>query len=259
MLGTAQAILASKGLFGLYQGVVPYLIGDGLSGAVKFATFELTRRYTEKRLAMKYHGIGRFLCAAFAMFACSIVLVPAEVLKTRLQAGAVSSLSGAITSILKTEGIRGLFAGYYATLVRDIPYTMLELGIYENLKVLLQRLRKPSSGSSNDNSTANVNDELFAAALTGGVTAFFTTPLDLIKTKLMMQATTGGKYAGVLDALTSIYLEGGLPALFVGSAARVAWLLPFTTIYLGLYEKCKRALLNWKIGREDSSNAVQQQ
>lgn len=30
-------------------------------------------------------------------------------------------------------------------------------------------------------------DELLAAALTGGVTAFITTPLDVIKTKLMMQ------------------------------------------------------------------------
>jgi hypothetical protein len=29
----------------------------------------------------------------------------------------------------------------------------------------------------------------------------------------------------------------------VGSAARVAWLLPFTTIYLGVYEICKRRLL----------------
>ena len=32
----------------------------------------------------------------------------------------------------------------------------------------------------------------------------------------------------------------GINALFVGSAARVAWLLPFTTIYLGVYEICKR-------------------
>ena len=95
----------------------------------------------------------------------------------------------------------------------------------------------------------------------------------------MMQSTSGGgQYAGVFDALSSIYNEGGtldefklvlnkthhvhpihssclqslydmyfhyvgilgINALFVGSAARVAWLLPFTTIYLGVYEICKR-------------------
>ena len=29
-------------------------------------------------------------------------------------------------------------------------------------------------------------------------------------------------------------------------AGRVAWLLPFTTIYLGVYEVCKRRLLTYK-------------
>jgi len=29
-------------------------------------------------------------------------------------------------------------------------------------------------------------------------------------------------------------------------ADRVAWLLPFTTIYLGVYEVCKRRLLTYK-------------
>lgn len=42
--------------------------------------------------------------------------------------------------------------------------------------------------------------------------------------------------------IESIYREGGLAALFVGSVARVAWLLPFTTIYLGVYETLKRKL-----------------
>ena len=46
--------------------------------------------------------------------------------------------------------------------------------------------------------------------------------------------------------ISSIYNEGGLKGLFVGSAARVAWLLPFTTIYLGAYEVCKRRLLTYK-------------
>ena len=58
-----------------------------------------------------------------------------------------------------------------------------------------------------------------------------------------MQSTSGGKYAGVRDAFRSIYSEGGVPSLFVGSVARVAWLLPFTTIYLGFYELLKKALL----------------
>lgn len=74
-----------------------------------------------------------------------------------------------------------MFVGYYATLVRDIPYTMLELGIYENLKVLISKFKRGSSITS--------SEEMIAAAFTGGIASYFTTPLDLVKTKLMIQVS----------------------------------------------------------------------
>jgi hypothetical protein len=60
------------------------------------------------------------------------------------------------------EGLRGFYAGYIATLVRDVPYTMLELGLYENIKALIKSVKR-------EDSTSNA-DELFAAAVTGGIT-----------------------------------------------------------------------------------------
>lgn len=86
---------------------------------------------------------------------------------------------GGIAQILKEDGVGGLFAGYFATLVRDIPYTMLELGIYENIKAAMRAVRGKKE--------LDQRDELLAAAITGGCASFFTTPLDVIKTKLMIQ------------------------------------------------------------------------
>ena len=235
---TAKNIFTKGGLMGFYPGVIPYCTADGLAGAVKFAAFELSRVFVEKRVPVKFHPWTQFACAAGAMVACSLVLVPGEVIKTRLQTGLIPGVFQGIAQILKQDGIGGLFAGYYATMVRDIPYTMLELGLYENIKTLIRKVQK------RENLTQQ--EELAAAAFTGGFTGFVTTPLDLVKTKLMMQSTTGGQYSGVLDALTSIYKTGGVGALFVGSAARVAWLLPFTTIYLGIYEFSKRQVIIMK-------------
>lgn len=246
MLATLLYILKTHGIAGLYQGVVPYVVGDGLSGAVKFGTFEMACAIAKKTLPDKYHKLISFVCAAFAMLACSFILVPTEVIKTRLQAGSVSSVSQAIVSILRLDGFKGLYAGYFATLVRDIPYTMLELGIYENLKGFLRQLRK--QGKVSDTDSGDANDELLAAAITGGVSAFITTPLDLVKTKLMMQTGADVAYRGVWDVIVQLYSQGGLNGLFVGSAARVAWLLPFTTIYLGVYERIKRTLKARKEG-----------
>ncbi len=90
---TAKNILITKGILGFYPGVIPYLIGDGISGAFKFTTFELTKRFSESHFPPHLHGISHFLCAAVSMLVASFTLVPAEVIKTRLQAGVVSSLS----------------------------------------------------------------------------------------------------------------------------------------------------------------------
>jgi len=240
MLATARQIFATSGIKGFYPGILPYCTADGLSGAIKFASFELSKVFVEARVPVKYYPITQFVCAAGAMLACSVVLVPGEVIKTRLQGGMFTSIKECITSTLKQDGIGGLFAGYYATLVRDVPYTMLELGLYENIKYMMRKV--------NGRSTLTQQEELTAAAVTGGFTGFITTPLDVIKTKLMMQTTTGAtrQYTGVIDTFNSIYKSGGLKALFVGSAARVSWLLPFTTIYLGVYEVTKRQLIVMK-------------
>ena len=50
-----------------------------------------------------------------------------------------------------------------------------------------------------------------------------------------------------MDVFWSLYKENGISGLYVGSLARVTWLLPFTTIYLGVYEFSKRALLKRKV------------
>lgn len=100
-------------------------------------------------------------------------------------------MMSALAKILQNEGISGLYVGYYATLVRDVPYTMLELGIYEYLKTKIQSVKTPVVHADGTFTPALLSskDELLAAAVTGGIASFFTTPLDLIKTKLMMQVS----------------------------------------------------------------------
>ena len=69
------------------------MLSLGLSGAIKFASFEISKVFVEARVPSKYHYLTQFACAAMAMLACSVVMVPGEVLKTRMQAGVVLPLN----------------------------------------------------------------------------------------------------------------------------------------------------------------------
>ena len=64
---TAKGIFAKGGILGFYSGVIPYCTADGLSGAIKFAAFELSKIFVEARIPIKYHPLAQFVCAAGAM------------------------------------------------------------------------------------------------------------------------------------------------------------------------------------------------
>jgi hypothetical protein len=92
LVSAAAQIFKRSGLSGFYSGVGPYVFADGISGAIKFAVFEVTKSFSERRLPANLLPIANFACAGVAMLACSITLVPGEVIKVRLQEGSVRIL-----------------------------------------------------------------------------------------------------------------------------------------------------------------------
>lgn len=84
-------------------------------------------------------------------------------------------------------------------------------------------------------------------AVAAALSSFLTTPLDVIKTKLMTQRD--GYYKGPLDTLRKIIIEEGPKALFKGVTYRVIPLSFTGTIYFTVYEQARnvfsKKLLHW--------------
>ncbi|KAA8495615.1 putative S-adenosylmethionine carrier 2, chloroplastic [Porphyridium purpureum] len=234
MIGAVKKILAESGVAGLFFGVGPNVSAQMPAGAIKFAAFETLTQFFRPRFAESARNVVEFSCAALAFVVCSVVVVPGEVMKQRLQAGVYSSLREGIAEIWAQEGVRGFFAGYNALLLRDVPYTMLEFGLYAEFKALGRKLLK------RDQLTAQ--QELMLGGAAGGVTGFLTTPLDVAKTKLMTQAHVDPalRYKSISDALIRVAKEDGVSGLFRGATARVLWLVPFTAVFFGVHEFSKR-------------------
>ena len=77
-------------------------------------------------------------------------------------------------------------------------------------------------------------------SISGAIAAAATTPLDVVKTRLMLGTDAyGKKYSGMLSTFQRVLAEEGLSALFSGVAPRVMWIGIGGFVFFGAYEKSK--------------------
>ena len=258
----AEVIYAQLGLAGFYKGLGTYALCDSVGGALKFTTFEILKRQVQPKLPQ---GASKnavlFGCAAVAFVASSVLTVPGELLKQQLQLAHYSGLWEATTSIWQTQGIGGFYQGYEGVFLRDVPYTAMELGLYEMLKntfssIQQQQQQQRENGDDASSPAAPTSlepsVEILAAGLTGAIAGILTTPLDTIKTKMMTDADYMGY--NFWDSFMLTVHDHGMGSVWVGSLARVAWLLPATAIYLPTYDFLKRQMTETEQSDVDNSN-----
>jgi hypothetical protein len=126
-----------------------------------------------------------------ADLAASVVYVPSEVLKTRLQLQGrynnpffnsgynYRSTLDACRTIVRTEGFSALFYGYKATIFRDLPFSALQFAFYEQEQNLARRW----VGGRD----IGMPLEILTATTAGGMAGIITCPLDVVKTRIQTQ------------------------------------------------------------------------
>ena len=79
--------------------------------------------------------------------------------------------------------------------------------------------------------------------MSGSFAAAVTTPLDVVKTRLMLGTDVHGvRYKGFAQTLGRIYAEEGWQALFSGVVPRTFWIGIGGFVFLGAYEQSKLML-----------------
>ena len=202
---------------GLYRGVGGNLLGVAPASAVFFAAYEPMKRALgasgcDAGAGAGGGGVGAHLTAgAAAGLASSLIRVPTEVIKTRRQVG--TSAASSLRGILAAHGVMGLFAGYWSFLLRDLPFDAIEFAGYESLK--------QAWGSFADKEDVNGAEAAALGAIAGAFTGAVTTPLDVVKTRLM---TSPDSYTGVVQCVRKTIAEEGAMALLKGVEPRVMWI-----------------------------------
>ncbi|KAH7923251.1 mitochondrial carrier [Leucogyrophana mollusca] len=216
----AQKIFRNEGFLGFYRGLGPQLIGVAPEKAIKLTVNDLVRGRAMDPETGRIK-LGWELIAGATAGGCQVIFTnPLEIVKIRLQIqGEAAKLEGAAPKgavhIVRQLGIVGLYRGASACLLRDIPFSAIYFPAYSHLK-------KDVFHEGYNGKQLSFLETLGSAAIAGMPAAYLTTPADVVKTRLQVEARKGQThYRGLTDAFFKIYREEGFKALFKGGPARV--------------------------------------
>ncbi|EFX01228.1 mitochondrial carrier protein [Grosmannia clavigera kw1407] len=229
-----RKVVRNEGFLGLYSGVLPQLVGVAPEKAIKLTVNDLVRGWFTRKDGSIW--VGHEMLAGGSAGACQVVFTnPLEIVKIRLQVqGEVAkSVEGAPRRsamwIIRNLGLVGLYKGASACLLRDVPFSCIYFPTYSHLK-------KDLFGESRTKKL-DVWQLLTSGAIAGMPAAYLTTPCDVIKTRLQVEARKGDtQYTGLRHAASTIWKEEGFKAFFKGGPARILRSSPQFGFTLAAYE-----------------------
>ncbi|CAK7270503.1 S-adenosylmethionine transporter [Sporothrix epigloea] len=231
---------ASGGFSGIYRGVGSAVVGSAPGAALFFVTYESVKHAVDRPQSSGAH----MLAASLGEIAACSVRVPTEVVKQRAQAGQYASSAQALAAILRGPDVvkvfRSLYRGWGATVMREVPFTVVQFPLWETLKAW----RRSSKGSGQD---VSAFESAAFGSLAGGIAAAATTPLDVLKTRIML--STADRQP-VIPLARTILAEQGPKAFFAGLGPRVTWISIGGAIFLGSYQ----GVVNFVSARKGAPN-----
>nr|XP_040017755.1 mitochondrial glutamate carrier 1 isoform X2 [Gasterosteus aculeatus aculeatus] len=264
MLDCLAKTIRSEGYFGCYRGAAVNLTLVTPEKAIKLAANDVFRQKLSKDGHLPLWGEVLAGCGAGT---CQVIVTtPMEMLKIQLQdAGrlaaqrpvptpAQAAASGTAQSLvppptarppppprtsatsitvelLKTRGLAGLYRGAGATLMRDVPFSMIYFPLFANLNAL----GREAAGDAQ--ARAPFWQSFVSGCGAGSVAAVAVTPLDVIKTRLQTLQKGDGEdtYKGIVDCTRRIMMREGPSAFLKGAACRALVIAPLFGIAQGVY------------------------
>ncbi|CAE6439050.1 unnamed protein product [Rhizoctonia solani] len=187
------------------------------------------------------------IAGAGAGLVSSVVTCPLDVIKTKLQAQSIArgsrgylGIRDTITSILKQQGIRGLYRGLGPTILGYLPTWAIYFSVYDETKKRLgdNEYNDPAVQDGHLGKRQAWGTHIIAAMTAGASGTIATSPLWVIKTRFMTQPQDESQYRHTWDAFRTIYRSEGWRAFYRGLFPSLLG-ITHVAVQFPLYEQLK--------------------
>lgn len=244
-----STIAQNEGFRALWKGLTPFATHLTLKYALRMGSNAVLQSAFKDSQTGNLSPEGRILSGFGAgVLEALVIVTPFEVVKIRLQqqkglSPELLKYKGPIncaTTIVREEGIRGLWAGAAPTVMRNGTNQAAMFTAKNGFDAILWKKHE------GDGKVLQPWQSMISGFLAGTVGPICTGPFDVVKTRLMAQSRSAGevKYKGMFHAISTIYREEGLRALWKGLLPRLMRIPPGQAIVwavadqvIGFYER----------------------
>ncbi|XP_073051150.1 uncharacterized protein [Primulina eburnea] len=232
-----RSIISERGVTGLYRGISSNIVSSAPISAVYTFTYESVKRNLLPLLPKEYHSLAHCTAGGCASIATSFIFTPSERVKQQMQVGSHYRNSwNALIEVVKKGGLPSLYTGWGAVLCRNVPHSAIKFYTYESLK-------ENMLPAAHSDAQANTLTTLVCGGLAGSIASLFTTPFDVVKTRLQTQVPGSmARYNGVFNTLTDIGKHEGLKGLYRGLTPRLVMYMIQGALFFASYESFKSLL-----------------
>ncbi|GER33074.1 mitochondrial substrate carrier family protein [Striga asiatica] len=232
-----RSIVAERGITGLYRGISSNILTSAPISAVYTFTYESVKKSLLPLVPKEYQSLAHCMAGGCASIATSFIFTPSERIKQQMQIGShYRNCWNAFIQVVQRGGVLSLYNGWGAVLCRNVPHSVIKFYTYESLKQVVL----PGTKS---NAQANVSTTLVCGGLAGSMASLFTTPFDVVKTRLQTQIPGSvTPYGGVFNTLTKIGKQEGVKGLYRGLTPRLVMYMIQGALFFASYESFKRLL-----------------
>ncbi|KAH7577456.1 hypothetical protein JRO89_XS01G0253200 [Xanthoceras sorbifolium] len=254
-------VLKNEGTKSLYLGLTPALTRSVLYGGLRLGLYEPSKYACDWAFGST-NILLKIASGAFAGATATALTNPTEVLKVRLQMNSNLRRGGPIAEmrrLISEEGIKALWKGVGPAMARAAALTASQLATYDESKRILIMWTPLEEGFQLHLMLTPFNPEmsivmtciispivrliyLNSSTVAGIVSTCITAPVDMVKTRLMLQRESRkvGSYKNGFHCAYQVALTEGPRALYKGGFAVFARLGPQSTITFILCEKLRK-------------------
>eukprot|EP01117_Protostelium_nocturnum_P020815 TRINITY_DN959_c0_g1_i3.p1 TRINITY_DN959_c0_g1~~TRINITY_DN959_c0_g1_i3.p1 ORF type:complete len:313 (-),score=77.47 TRINITY_DN959_c0_g1_i3:601-1539(-) len=222
MIDAFKQIWRIDGRRGLYRGFITTTSGILPVQFISMITLEFLRAHIPNSKGGKSStsAYNNFIAGFVSSSISTVIVVPVDVISQRLmiQEGNKSQNHykggfDAFQKIVKSEGLRGLYRGYVATIITHAPSNAIFWTTYTKTKKWLSQYDINS-----------VFAQAFSACFAGIVGGTLTNPTDVIKTRIQVSRNDGHHLSSQSPSIRTVFKDlvqkDGVLGLFRGCQAR---------------------------------------